>query len=136
MEQQLLEKWYTEKWSLMEIEGLLQTLSTQSVCSLLSGHLGFTQTSRAYKCMLIVCLQAMNPWCTLDMIEKEEKAWQHFKELKDILLMFSPSWWKKGFKSYINEFIGECLIEKELVTAILCKDEEEEENDCIHLHGL
>ena len=32
--------------------------------------------------------------------------------------------------------IGEHLIEKELVTAIPCKDEEEEENDCIHLHGL
>jgi len=70
------------------------------------------------------------------MIEKEEKAWQHFEELKDILLMFSLSWWKKGFKSHVNEFIGECLIEKELVTAIPCKDEEEEENDCIHLHGL
>ena len=70
------------------------------------------------------------------MIEKEEKAQQHFEELKDILLMFSPSWWEKGFKSHINEFIGEHLIEKELITAILCKDKEEEENDHIHLHGL
>jgi hypothetical protein len=78
----------------------------------------------------------MDPWHTLDMIEKEEKAWQHFEKLKDILLMFSLSWWEKGFKSYVNEFIGECLIEKELATAIPCKDEEEEENDHIHLHGL
>ena len=30
------------------------------------------------------------------MIEKEENAWQHFEELKDILQMFSLGWWKKN----------------------------------------
>jgi hypothetical protein len=136
VERQLLEKRYAEKQSLMEMEGLSQAPSTESVCSLLSGHLGFTQTSRVYKGALIVRSQLMDPRRTLDMIEKEEKAREHFEELKDILLMFSPSWWKEGFKSHVDKFIGERLIEKELVAAIPCKDEEEEENDRIHLHGL
>jgi len=48
------------------------------------------------------------------MIEKEEKARQHFEELKGVLQMFSPHWWKKNFKHHVDEFIGDRLIEKEL----------------------
>jgi len=70
------------------------------------------------------------------MVEKEEKAQQHFKELKDILLKLSPHWWKQDFKSYINQFIVECLDKKDIVTTILCEDKEEEELDCVYLHGL
>ena len=70
------------------------------------------------------------------MIEKEENAWQHFEELKDILQMFSLGWWKKNFKHHVDEFIGDRLIEKELITAVPCKNKEEEENNRIHLHGL
>jgi len=70
------------------------------------------------------------------MVEKEEKAWQHFEELKDILLKLSPRWWKQDFKSYVNQFIAERLDEKDIVTAIPCEDKEEEELDCVYLHGL
>ena len=70
------------------------------------------------------------------MVEKEEKAWQHFEELKDILLKLSPRWWKQDFKSYVNQFIAECLDKKDIVTTILCEDKEEEELDCVYLHGL
>ena len=70
------------------------------------------------------------------MIEKEENAQQHFEELKDVLPMFSPGWWKKNFKHHVDKFIGDRLIEKELITEVPAKDKEEEENDRIHLHGL
>jgi hypothetical protein len=120
----------------MEMEGLLQTPSTQSVRSFLSGNLVFTQTPRVYECALIVRSRTVDPRRTARMIEKEEKARQHFEMLKDILLKFSPRWWKNNFKSHVDKFIGERLIEKEHFTAIPCKDEEEEENDRIHLHGL
>ena len=70
------------------------------------------------------------------MIEKEENAWQHFEKLKDILQMFSPGWWEKNFKHHVDNFIADRLIEKELVTAVPCKNKKEEENDHIHLHGL
>jgi hypothetical protein len=78
----------------------------------------------------------VDPRRTVDMIEKEENARQHFEELKDILQMFSPSWWKKNFKHHVDEFIGDRLIEKELVTAVPYENKEEEEEDRIHLHGL
>ena len=37
---------------------------------------------------------------------------------------------------HVDEFIGDRLIEKELVTAVPCENKEEEENDHTHLHGL
>jgi hypothetical protein len=70
------------------------------------------------------------------MIEKEEKARQHFEELKDILLMFSPHGWKKNFKGHVDKFIGDRFVEKELVIAVPCENKEEEENDRVYLHGL
>lgn len=70
------------------------------------------------------------------MAKKEENAWQHFEELKDILQMFSSGWWKKNFKHHIDKFIEDCLIEKELVAAIPCEDKKEEENNRIALYGL
>lgn len=71
-------------------------------------------------------------------MEKEEEARQHFEGLKDTLQKFSlfPRWWKKDFKYYVDKFIGERLMEKELVVAVPCEDEEEEEQDRIYLHGL
>ena len=123
----------------MEMESLSQTSSTafsQCVLSFFSGHLVFKQTLRAYSCALIVRSWAMDPRCTASIIEKEEEARQHFEELKDILPQLSPRWWKKDFKHYINKFIGEHLIEKEFVTAVPCKNEDEEEQDHIDLHGL
>jgi hypothetical protein len=50
--------------------------------------------------------------------------------------MFSPGWWKKNFKHHVDKFIGDRLIEKELITEVPAKNKEEEENDRIHLHGL
>ena len=70
------------------------------------------------------------------MVEKEENAWQHFEELKDIVQMFSPGWWEKNFKDHVDEFIRDRLIEKKLITAVPGESIEEEENDRIHLHGL
>jgi hypothetical protein len=78
----------------------------------------------------------VDPRRTASIIEKEEEARQHFEELKDILPQLSPRWWKKHFKHYIDKFIGECLVEKEFVTAVPCEDEDEEEQDRIDLHGL
>jgi len=66
----------------------------------------------------------------------EERAWQHFEELKCTLPELSLCWWKKDFKSYIDKFIAKHLDEKDIITAIPGKDEEEEELDCIHLHGI
>jgi len=70
------------------------------------------------------------------MTEKEEKAQQHFEELKCALPELSPRWWKKDFKSYVDKFIGECLDKKQFITAVPCKDDGEEERDRIYLHGL
>jgi len=78
----------------------------------------------------------MDPQHTESMTEKEEKAWQHFEELKCALLELSPHWWKKDFKSYVDKFIGECLDKKQFITAVLCEDNGKEEHDCIYLHGL
>jgi len=66
----------------------------------------------------------------------EERAWEHFEELKCALPELSPHLWKRDFKSYVDKFIAECLGEKDIVTAIPGKDEEGEELDCIHLHGI
>ena len=61
------------------------------------------------------------------MIKREEKAWQHFKELKCFLPKQSLLLWKGNFKHYIDKFIEEHLDEKLFITAILCEDREEEE---------
>jgi len=78
----------------------------------------------------------MDPQRTESMTEKEEKAQQHFEELKCALPELSPHWWKKDFKSYVDKFIGECLDEKQFIIAVPCKDDGEEECNCIYLHGL
>jgi len=87
-------------------------------------------------CALILRSQAVDPWRTANMIEKEEQAWQHFEELKDALPILSPHWWKKDFKAYVDKFIGERLQEKDFITAIPCECKEEEELDAIYLHGI
>jgi len=60
------------------------------------------------------------------MVKGEEQARQHFRELKDILPKLSPRWWKKDFKHHVDKFIGDLLIQKEMVTEPPCKNEEEE----------
>ena len=70
------------------------------------------------------------------MSEMEERAQQHFEELKCTLPELSPCWWKQDFKSYIDKFIAKRLDKKDIITAIPGEDEEEEELDCIHLHGI
>ena len=72
------------------------------------------------------------------MMEKEESARQHFEELKGSLpkTALYPRWWKQEFKYYVDKFTGECLNEKQIVDATPAKDEEEEEEDRIYLHGL
>jgi len=70
------------------------------------------------------------------MVKREEKAHQHFEELKGILLELCPHCWKQKFKSYVNQFIAENLDKKDIVTVIPCEDKEEEELDCMYLHGL
>ena len=86
--------------------------------------------------MLILCSQAVDLQCTASIIQKEEEAWQHFEELKNILPMLSPHWWKKDFKHYVNKFIEKCIDQKEIIAAILGEDKEEEEQDHIYLYGL
>jgi len=56
--------------------------------------------------------------------------------LKCTLPELSPRWWKKDFKSYVDKFIAKCLDEKDIITAIPGEDEDKEELDCIHLHGI
>lgn len=70
------------------------------------------------------------------MAEEEEEARQYFEELNNILPTLSPRWWKKDFKFYVDKFIGERLNEKKLVTAMPCRNEEEEEQDRIYLHAI
>jgi hypothetical protein len=58
-----------------------------------------------------VCLRAVDPLRTTDMIDGEEKARRHFEKLKCVLLkLFSH--WEREFKHYIDEFIEDCLTEK------------------------
>ena len=79
----------------------------------------------------------MDPQHTASIANKEEKAWQSFKEMKSIFQEASPHWWKKDFKSYVNKFIAEQIEWKEVLTVIPCRDEEEgEEHKRISLHGL
>ena len=66
----------------------------------------------------------------------EERAQENFEELKCTLPELSLRLWKRDFKSYINKFIAEHLGKKDIVTAIPGKDEEGEELDRIHLHGI
>jgi hypothetical protein len=70
------------------------------------------------------------------MVEEEEEARQYFEELNDILPTLSPRWWKKDFKYYVDKFIKERLNEKDLVTAMPCRDEEEAEQDRIYIHAI
>jgi len=107
-----------------------------SVRSFFSGHSVLTQKSRGYSCALIVCSQAVDPLHTTDMTEREEKAQQYFKELKGTLPKLSPHWWKKDFKSYVNEFIAQRLLKKDIITIIPGENKEEEELDCICLHRI
>jgi hypothetical protein len=100
-----------------------------------SRHLVLTQKSRGYECALIVRSRAADPQRTASMIEREEKARQHFEKLKDTLPKQSPLLWKKDFKHYIDKFIKEHLDKKELMAAIPCEDKEEEQ-DHIYLHGI
>jgi len=86
--------------------------------------------------VLIVRSQAVDPQHTTDMTKREEKARQHFKELKGTLPKLSPRWWKKDFKSYVDEFIAERLLQKDIITAIPGENEEEEELDHICLHRI
>lgn len=44
--------------------------------------------------------------------------------------------WKKDFKSCVDEFIAERLLEKDIITVIPGEDEEEEQLDRIHLYGI
>ncbi len=79
----------------------------------------------------------MDPRHTASMIEREENAQWHFEQLKGALPKFSLHWWKKDFKFSVNAFIEEILKEKELMTLMQYEDkEEEEEKDCIYLHGV
>jgi hypothetical protein len=70
------------------------------------------------------------------MTKWEEKAQQHFEELKNILPQLLPRWWKKDFKFYVDRFIEECLDMKDLIAEIPDKDEEDKDLDCIYIHGL
>jgi hypothetical protein len=70
------------------------------------------------------------------MTEREDMFWQYFKELKYTLQKISPRWWKRDFKSHVDNFISERLLEKDTNTAIPCENKEEEEMDLIFLHGV
>ena len=71
------------------------------------------------------------------MVEKEEKARQHFEELKDTLPEISPCFWKKHFRHHVDKFIGECLDEVITILPLLGEDgEEAEKEDRICLHEL
>jgi len=71
------------------------------------------------------------------MVEKEEKARQHFQDLKDVLPQLSSQHrWKKDFKYYVDKFIQERIEEKNFATLMPCEDEAEEEQERDYLHGL
>ncbi len=139
-EQQLLKENYVEMQSFVKIEGASQTPSTalsQYALFPLSYCLVFTPKSRIYKSALIVRSRVVDPQRTASMVEKEENAWQHFEELKDVLLEVSLCWWKKHFKHNVDKFIRECLNEIITILPLLGEEgEEQEEEDRICLHGL
>src|SRR5258707_4964125 len=78
----------------------------------------------------------MDPQRTANMIKKEEKAQQDFKELKDILQKLSLRWWRNDFKSCVDRFIEERLEEKESAVAMSCEDNGGEELVHIYIHGI
>ena len=138
MEQQLLEEQYVEKQLLIEVEGLSKTQSAASSrCVLfISSHLVFTYISRVYECALIVRSQVVNPQHNAIMVKEEEWAWQHLKELKNILSTLSPCWWRKDFKRYVDKFINKHLYKKEFIVLMLCVSKVDEEEEHKSLHGL
>ena len=138
MERQLLEEQYVEKQLLMEVEGLSKTQSAaSSQCVLfILGHLVFTYIARVYECALIVHSQVVDPQRDAIMVKEEEWAWQHFEELKNILLTLSPCQWRKDFKCYMDKFTNEHLYKKEFIVLMPCVSKVDEEEEHKSLHGL
>jgi hypothetical protein len=46
------------------------------------------------------------------MTKWEEKAWQHFEKLKNILPQLLPHWWKKDFKFMSIDLLKSILTQK------------------------
>ncbi|KAN0139579.1 hypothetical protein V8E53_002608 [Lactarius tabidus] len=84
------------------------------------------------ECTLIVRLQAVDPRCTPNMMEEEEKAREYFEETKDILQLFCPSVWMDKFQEHVEDFVQQHLSAAEIITTVLLMAEE----DYVHLHGL
>jgi hypothetical protein len=78
----------------------------------------------------------MDPRRTERMAKVEKSAWQYFRGLKDLYLATSPRWWKKYFKSKVDEYIESRLDEWAFMTSDSCQTEEEEERERIHVHGI
>ena len=70
------------------------------------------------------------------MVKEEEWAWQHFKELKNILSTLSPHRGRKDFKCYMDKFINEHLYKKEFIVLMPCVSKVDEEEEHKSLHGL
>ena len=73
----------------------------------------------------------MDPQCTPDMMEEEEKAREYFEERKDILQLFSPCVWMDEFQKCVEEFVQWHLSAAAVITAASVTPE-----DHVHLHGL
>jgi hypothetical protein len=128
----LLEEQHAQKHQLMEMEVLpacSKAAFGQCVCPP-SCRLVLTQISRAYACALIVRSQAADPRRTLGMIEDEEKAQDHFEEIKDILQLFCLRGWIDQFQKHVEDFIQERLAEAASIMAVPGTE------DSVRLHGL
>ena len=70
------------------------------------------------------------------MIEREEKAQQHFEMMRTILPMAHPRRWRKELKKYVDTFIEEQVRDKEFAPIMLWEDEQELERERIRIHEL
>jgi hypothetical protein len=133
-ERTLLEEQHVQKHRLIEMEGLPAFLkATFGQCACSPSYLFvLTQTSRAYMCALIVRSQAVDPLCTPDMKQEEERAQEYFEETKDILQLFCLCGWKDQFQKHTEDFIQERLAEAANIMAVPGKEEE----DSVRIHGL
>ena len=89
------------------------------------------QKSRA-RSALVVRSKVVDPRRTTDMMVEEEKAREHFEEMKEIFQIFCPCRWMEEFQECVDDFIQDRLL---LATNIIAKPVIKEEGRIL-LHGL
>ena len=70
----------------------------------------------------------MDPQHNVLMIKVEEKSRQCFEKLKRTLPAQSSRFWRNDFIDYADQFIKQCLDQKEIINLTPCVDEEDEKD--------